>query len=172
MPDWVTHIITTWLIYQLLARFKILKKNRYNEIILLFGAILPDINRLALIGEVLQPLLLFYTNEQTYYFFLVIHTPIGSLLIAGIIAQIFEKRKETFLYLVGGITSHLMLDMLLTSINKGVYFLFPFSFQPFQLKLLNSMDMSYMIITITIFLCTLFYQKAKNKIVIVNNFNY
>ncbi|MFX1536652.1 MAG: hypothetical protein ACFFDI_20740 [Promethearchaeota archaeon] len=161
MPDWVTHIISCWFLYQLLVKLEYISHDRHFEMLMLIGSILPDVNRLYLIEDILLFFLPFFTSEQLLLFFLVFHTPVGSILVAGAITQFFDEKKKAFLFSVAGIITHFVLDSLLTSIKGGVLFFFPLSFVPIQFKIIHSLDISYMLLILGIFIAVMVYQWLK-----------
>ncbi|MFX1255495.1 MAG: metal-dependent hydrolase [Promethearchaeota archaeon] len=161
MPDWITHIISCWFLYQLFVKFEYISHERHFEMLMLVGSVLPDINRLYLIGDSLLFFLPFFTPEQVSLFFLVFHTPIGSILGAGVITQFFDEKKKAFLFSVAGIVTHFILDSLLTSIKGGVLLFFPITFVPIQFKIIHSLDLSYMLLILGIFIAIMVYQWLK-----------
>ena len=83
MPDWITHIAVAWTICMILG-LKYKQFNASNTMIVLVGALLPDIYKLYL----LNPHLL-------QYILIPIHIPTGSFIIAGMISLFFKEKKMT-----------------------------------------------------------------------------
>ena len=88
MPDWLTHVGIVYLICRLLK----IKENLIP--IALFGALLPDINKILHIAGVFM--------GKTLSYELPFHTPVAGVLLSFIISQFFEKPKNVFLVLFLG----------------------------------------------------------------------
>jgi hypothetical protein len=131
MPDWVTHIAVAWTLCRVLS-FKFKEFNAANTLIVITGALIPDISKVV-IG-----LRLLGIDASDY--FATIHLPTGSILIAGIISLLFPEKKKAFLFLGLGILTHYILDSLLEHVSGGIYLLFPFSWWQWQLEITNSSD--------------------------------
>jgi len=88
--------------------------------------------------------------------------PIGSLLIAGIISLFFIKIKKAFFYLVLGIITHYILDLLL--ISSGLELLYPFSLFKFQIGIITVYDYNITILSIFMaFIVYIIYKNVKNS---------
>ncbi|HML06468.1 MAG TPA: hypothetical protein VK426_11890, partial [Methanobacterium sp.] len=84
MPDWVAHVLVAWTLCTILG-FKYKQFNTPNTVIVMIGALLPDIFKIVI------PLQ--YSGIYIADFINPIHLPIGSLIIASIIALFFKERK-------------------------------------------------------------------------------
>ena len=131
MPDWVTHIAVAWTLCRVLS-FKFKEFNAANTLIVITGALIPDISKVV-IG-----LRLLGIDASDY--FATIHLPTGSILVAGIISILFPEKKKAFLFLGLGILTHYILDSLLEHVSGGIYLLFPLSWWQWQLEITNSSD--------------------------------
>ena len=150
MPDWLTHSLVGWITGKI-------TKSQVELVII--GALIPDINKLAIVSK------FFGTNLDTLFH--PIHTPVGAFLIAGMITLFFDKIKTTFSFLGIGIATHFILDLLLVNVSGGMTLLFPFSWEQSQLHLVRSDDPNITIITIIAALFTYVfyfaYEKKKQK---------
>ena len=79
MPDWVTHIAVAWTLCRVLS-FKFKEFNSANTLIVITGALIPDISKVAL------GLRLFGIDSD---YFATIHVPAGSFIVAGILSLFF-----------------------------------------------------------------------------------
>ncbi|MBN1281151.1 MAG: metal-dependent hydrolase [Candidatus Thermoplasmatota archaeon] len=124
MPDLFTHSLIGWITG---------KTTRTQVEFVVIGALIPDIFKIALVTK--------FFGVNLDYFFYPIHTPIGAVLIAGLLALFFEKAKLIFILLSIGIATHFVLDLLLLKVSGGgMILLFPLSWQQWQLNLLRSDD--------------------------------
>ena len=126
MPDWLTHVIIGWGIFNLLTiRWKNIQQFKSAVIV---GSILPDLWNIRLILEQIGLDL----TWQLYVF----HTPLGALLTALLISLIFFKEdvwSQGAFFLAIGVGLHLALDLTLRHIGGGHYVLFPISWQLYEL---------------------------------------
>jgi hypothetical protein len=146
MPDWVTHIAVAWTLCRILS-FKFKEFNSANTIIVITGALIPDISKIVL------GLRLFGIDASDY--FATIHIPTGSFIVAGIFSLLFPEKKKAFLFLGLGILSHYILDSLLEHVSGGIYLLFPFNWWQWQLEFTNSSD--YWITLLAVSIAALVY---------------
>ncbi|MFX0095109.1 MAG: metal-dependent hydrolase [Candidatus Hodarchaeota archaeon] len=154
MPDWITHIIVCWFLYQFLVKLEYITHDRHLEMLMLLGATLPDLNRTFLIGEFLR-LFISFPIYDAYFIF---HTSVGSILVAGIIVQFFDERKKSFGFILIGLVTHFALDSLLFSIAGGTMLFFPLTTAKIHLNLLYSDDMSYMFLALGVFVTIVAYR--------------
>lgn len=131
MPDWVTHIAVAWTLCRILS-FKFKEFNSANTLIVITGALIPDISKIVL------GLRLFGIDASDY--FATIHIPTGLVIVAGIFSLLFPEKKKAFLFLGLGILTHYILDSLLEHVSGGIYLFFPFNWWQWQLELTNSSD--------------------------------
>lgn len=128
MPDWLTHVLVGWGIFNLLT----LRKSEIEAFrpAIIVGSILPDLWYAQMI--------IFQLGIDISWYFYILHTPIGSVLVSLLIGLIFLKDnvwKRGTLFLMIGAIIHLILDVMLKHINGGHYLLFPFSLRLFELDL-------------------------------------
>jgi hypothetical protein len=140
MPDWVTHIAVAWTLCRVLS-FKFKEFNSANTLIVITGALIPDISKVAL------GLRLFGIDSD---YFATIHVPAGSFIVAGIFSLLFPEKKKAFLFLGLGILTHYILDGLLEHVSGGMILLFPFSWWSWQLELTTSADYWVTLIAVSI----------------------
>lgn len=140
MPDWVTHVAVAWTLCRVLS-FKYKEFNSANTLIVITGALIPDISKVALGLRLLG-------IDSDY--FATIHVPTGSLIVAGIFSLLFPEKKKAFLFLGLGILTHYILDGLLEHVSGGMYLLFPFSWWSWQLELTTSADYWVTLIAVSI----------------------
>lgn len=77
-----------------------------------------------------------------------LHIPIGSFIIAIILSLFFKERKNALIFLSFGHIYTLLLRLLLEMTNNGMYLLFPFSWDEWQLSIISNTD--YLITLIAI----------------------
>ena len=131
MPDWVTHLAVAWTLCRILRfRFKVFSPE--NTMIVMVGALIPDMVKLALGLKLL--------GLDVWDYLEAVHLPAGSLTLAGIIALLFPERKNTFLLLSLGVATHYCLDLILLHLTDGMYLLFPFNWNFWQLGITTSAD--------------------------------
>lgn len=105
MPDWITHLGTTWILC------RILHLNREKTSIALIGSLLPDLYKIATIYQILT------CTSSTFLsrFCIGFRTPLGILLSAGVVASLFEEKpfKRVFIILFATASLHIFLDSLM-----------------------------------------------------------
>ena len=129
MPDWLTHVLIGWGV----ANFLVLKRKDFElyKAALIIGSILPDIWHIRILIDYVSGINLTW---PLYAF----HTPLGAAVVAVLIGLLFLKekyRKQGTLFLMGGVSIHFCLDLMLNHIEGGHYLLFPFSKQLYELKI-------------------------------------
>jgi hypothetical protein len=150
MPDWIVHVLVAWTLCTILG-FKYKQFNTPNTVIAMIGSLLPDLFKVVIPLEYLG----IYIGDFIYP----IHLPIGSLIIASIIALFFKERKIVFLFLLFGVFPHYLLDLFLVNLNGGMTLLFPFSWQRLEFGIIPVDD--YNITIITIILALVVYTASK-----------
>ncbi len=116
--DWIVHLLVPWMGAKLLqARYARLDDRRIALVML--GVVLPDVNA---VGYLLQ-----WLGVDFGAALLPLHTPVGSILIAGLVSLLFASRARAFALLTAGFVSHYVLDSLLAHAGGGMVLLFPFS---------------------------------------------
>lgn len=138
MPDWTTHVIAGWITG---------KATKMNVALVVIGSLLPDLVKIQIIFDALE--------INTRGFFDPLHTPVGTLLVALLIATLFPQIKETFLFLVAGATTHYFLDFFLEHVTGGMKLLFPFSWKEYQIHLISSDN--YWMTVVAIIIGAIFY---------------
>lgn len=126
MPDLVTHTAFAYL-----ARNR--KWNVHSLLLLIFGAMLPDL--------LTRPFMAFFPDYT--YFFHTFHTPFCLLLIIFMLSVCFEpgEQLKAFAMISLGTLSHLLLDFFQFSVHERSYcWLFPFSYSDYQLGLFLTED--------------------------------
>lgn len=150
MPDWITHIVVAWTICRVL-RFKYDTFNSANTMIVIAGALIPDL------AKVMVALKLVGMSADEY--FSTIHLPTGSVIIAGMISLLFPNKKQTFLLLGLGVFTHYALDLILEQVSGGIYLFYPLSWWQWQLEFTNSSD--YLITLLALAIAGLVYLIGK-----------
>jgi hypothetical protein len=139
MPDWIVHVLVPWSIITVLGfRYKIFSQ-QYAAVAML-GALIPDIFKVYI------PLEIFGINAVGLL--TPIHLPIGSFLIAGIVSLFFLQRRIIFIFLIFGVITHYLLDLLL--FDGGMELFYPFSPLYFQIGIISDVDFNIDILTIII----------------------
>lgn len=131
MPDWIVHVALAWTLCRIL-RFKYPQFDTPNTILVMVGALIPDVMKIGVIFEILGHNWWDYVNA--------LHQPVGSILVAGLASLFFQKKKEAFLFFSLGVVTHYALDLLLMQVSGGIYWLFPFSWVTFSLDLVPNDD--------------------------------
>lgn len=68
-----------------------------------------------------------WLRVNDYHFFDPFHTPVGALLVAGIIAVSFKDARKAFIPLGIGVSTHFILDFFLVDAHGSMLLLYPFS---------------------------------------------
>lgn len=141
MPDWITHLGTTWILCRLAG---IKQKERS---IMLLGSLLPDLYKIATIYHLVTG----SSPQLLYRFFKGVPTPLGSLLLAGMVASFFEKEnyKKIFAFLFAAASFHLLLDSLMYPWgDQGIRIFWPISNEKVGFGLFWPNDAKPMILTL------------------------
>jgi hypothetical protein len=125
MPDWIGHVTAAWIICRLLS-LKYKEFDTTNTVLVMIGSILPDLYKVVIFFPGMKNLLM------------ILHIPVGTLIVAGIFSILFLDKKKAFLLLTLGILTHYILDMLQLDFNGGMYLLFPFSWYQFTFSLITT----------------------------------
>jgi len=131
MPDWLTHVLFAWALWNFLS----LKFNMRYRGIFLAGSLLPDIKNASMLSSVdLEPYLGIF------------HTPVGALITSGILSTVLfrdgVKQTHIFLALGTGSLFHLLLDLLVSSMDGRVMLFFPASFTSYSLNVFMQEDLT------------------------------
>jgi fumarate reductase subunit D len=102
-----------------------------NTVVVMIGAVLPDIFKLYLPLQTLDV----YAKESLALF----HIPIGTLLVCALCALLFEEgiRVRVFLLFAVGMVTHYALDVILINVSGGLVLLYPLSWQTWALQLVR-----------------------------------
>jgi len=128
--DWMAHIAFAFILCALLAlRWPVFGGR--NTVLVMIGAVLPDIFKLYLPLQMLG----IYAQDSLALF----HIPIGTLLVCGLAALLFEEgtRVRVFLLFAFGMATHYALDVLLIHVSGGLALLWPLSWQTWALQLVR-----------------------------------
>lgn len=153
MPDWLAHVLFAYVLCKVLGiRFKMF--NNENTVIVMVGSLIPDVVKVGSIFD------LFGIDVWDYIY--PSHTPACSLLVAGLVSLLFYESAVVFLLLVLGFTTHYMLDFLMGHVSGGMLLLFPFSWDGYQLGLIQCDD--YMITLILMIMTVVVYAVTNDEI--------
>jgi hypothetical protein len=72
MPDWITHIVVAWTLCRIL-RFKFKEFNSANTMIVITGALIPDIIKIVIVLK--------SVGIDIYEYLAPLHLPSGSFLL-------------------------------------------------------------------------------------------
>ena len=153
MPDWLAHVLFAYVLCSVLGmKFKTFTKA--NTALVMAGALIPDLVKIELgfdlfgiaVEDIIAPL----------------HTPIGSLLSAALIALLFIEAVVVFSLFVLGFTTHFALDLLLGHVSGGMLLLFPVSWAEYQLGLIHSDN--YVVALLMLALAVLVYIFQNRKL--------
>jgi membrane-bound metal-dependent hydrolase YbcI (DUF457 family) len=133
MPDWLTHSLVGWITG---------KTTRQEVSVVVVGSLLPDLVKV----DLLVP---WYTSG----FFEPLHTPVGAVLVAGLVALLFPDIRRVFVLLLLGVCTHFILDFFLVHVQGSLKLLFPFSWEGWQYPLIRPEDY---LITVVAVLAALF----------------
>lgn len=137
MPDWITHVLVAWTLTTILG-FRFKQFSQPNSAIVMLGALIPDIYKINLLSDQFG----IYLHD----FLTPIHLPIGSILIAALFSLFFSNRKSIFLFLIMGIVTHYMLDLLLFSGGMAIFY--PLNPLKFQIGIISITDLNITLISI------------------------
>lgn len=139
MPDWIAHVLVAWTCCTILG-FKYKQFNTPNTVIAMIGSLIPDLFKVVILLEYLG----IYIGDFIYP----IHLPIGSLIIASMIALFFKERKTVFLFVIFGALTHYALDVFLVNLNGGMPLIFPFSWEKLEFGVIPVDDYNFTIMAI------------------------
>lgn len=151
MPDWLTHVLFAWALWNIISiKFNILYRG-----VFLTGSIVPDIKIVYLL----------FPKIESYLS--VFHTPIGIIIISGILARLAFKDnvKKAYIFLVIGISSlfHLFLDLLVNSMEGRVMLFFPFSFNYYSLNIFMQEDFTFLYFAFLALFTSLVFRRLRGK---------
>ncbi len=128
--DWMAHVAFVFILCTLLALKWPVFGGR-NTVLVMIGALLPDIFKLYL------PLQLFSVHAEDVL--MLFHIPVGTMLVCGLCALLFEEgtRIRVFLLFAFGMVTHYALDAPLISVTGGLFLAFPLSWETWQLDLVR-----------------------------------
>lgn len=139
LPDWIAHILITWSICTILG-FRFKEFNQSNTAIAMLGSVLPDVYKITILFNL--------SGIKLGNMLSLLHIPIGSFIFAIILSLFFKERKNALIFLSFGIFTHYVLDLLLEMNNNGMYLLFPFCWDQWQLGIISNIDYNVTIISI------------------------
>lgn len=154
MPDWIVHVAVAWTLCRIL-RFKYPQFDTPNTILVMLGALMPDVVKAAMLFN------LFGHDWWDYIYAL--HQPVGSLLVAAFASLFFEKKRDVFLFFCLGVLTHYALDLLLLQISGGLYPLFPFSWAYISLDLVPNDDYYITVVALGVALVVYFVGRWVDK---------
>jgi|TARA_B100001971_G_C18094298_1_gene485216 hypothetical protein len=151
MPDWLAHVLAAAILWKLLIH-KFNFDSKFIPIIMV-GALIPDAEKMGLLLYVLAEI-------DIGYFLKPLHSIFGSILLAGIISLFFYDSKRIMTILCLGIGTHLSLDLLMSHITGGeILLLFPFSFNMYQLNLIQTDNYYPALITVLLAFLIIIYER-------------
>lgn len=148
MADWFTHSLVGWITG---------KTSKQDVALVVIGTLIPDLVKINLA--------FLWLGLNDHQFFDPLHTPIGALLVAGIIAITFKDAKKAFLPLGIGLTTHFILDFFLVHVHGGMKLIYPFSWDGWQLSLIRSDDyrMTIAAILVAIIIYGIYWVVARRR---------
>lgn len=123
MPDWFTHTLVGWITG---------KTTKQDVALVVIGSLIPDLVKINIAFT--------WLGVNDPQLFEPIHTPVGALLIAGIIAMFFKDARKALIPLGIGVSTHFILDFFLVHAHGGMLLLYPFSWGEWQYYLIRSDD--------------------------------
>jgi hypothetical protein len=146
MPDWITHLGSSYLLYRPVSR--------RDMRLLLLGAILPDV--CSRTSSVLEDV--FHLEWPKFYQLEALHTPFILLLMAVLVSLFNINFFRCFGLVFGGSLLHLILDMSQTKLpGFGQLLLYPFSYRTYQLNLVNYQGKGYYLAVIFFLVLLIFH---------------
>jgi hypothetical protein len=131
MVDWLSHVLLAWIICQILSvKFKFFGGR--NTAIVMIGALIPDIIKVGLLFR--------WINIDIWDFIVPLHTPVGAVLSAAVIALFFEEHMNAFKLLLFGMATHFLFDLPLAHLSGGMLMLFPFHWGRYQVYIIPTDD--------------------------------
>jgi membrane-bound metal-dependent hydrolase YbcI (DUF457 family) len=152
MPDWVSHVLIGLILCEV---FNVKKKS-----LVVFGALLPDVRYLTLAATSFNfpPATVNYLD----WFVVVAHLPVGILFLTLFVASFFPyDYKKTVSLISLGWLSHFLADFTTRHMNGGYSFLFPVTFQKYELDIFWTEE--YYVILFSSFMLLLFVKLLKSK---------
>jgi len=132
MPDWLTYVISAWVLCEVayLAGFR--DARRYIGAAAL-GVVLPDLVKLFFLMKTL-------TDVDLIAFSVPFATPVGAMLVVGLFSLFFQRgeTRGVLPFMVAGTAVHLVWDLTLHPYGGGTLLYFPLSFQQYSLGLIWS----------------------------------
>ncbi len=158
MPDWVTHIAVAYTLCTILG-FKYREFNTANTVLVMVGAVIPDVVKVGIIADIL--------GYGVWDYLWPIHLPVGSLIVAGMMSLLFQDKKKTLLFFTLGVATHYGLDLLLFNVSGGIALFYPFYWGQWQLDLVTT-DSYYttiiaLVLALVVFLISRWKIKADSK---------
>ncbi|MFP3909630.1 MAG: metal-dependent hydrolase [Archaeoglobaceae archaeon] len=154
MPDWLAHIAFAFVLCVVLGmRFKTFRENRYVALVMV-GSLVPDLFKITILFD--------WLGYEVGEFLAPLHTPAGALLSAGMISLLFYGAMLVFSLLVVGVASHFALDLLLGHVSGGMLMLFPFSWQGYQLGLIQSDNYWITLVLVVVAVMLLYVQRKRD----------
>jgi len=150
MADWLTHSLVGWMTG---------KTSKQDIALLVVGSLIPDLVKINLAFT--------WLGINDHQFFDLLHTPVGAVLVAGIIALFFPDIKKALIPLGIGVSAHLILDFFLVHTHGGMKLLFPFSWDGWQIYVYRSDDYLITVIAVLaamlVYTASWYYEKRKNS---------
>jgi len=152
MPDWLAHVLFAYVMCWVVSlRFNVFGNAKTGVVLL--GALLPDVVKINLLFQLL--------GLDVWDFIAVLHTPVGSLLLAALLSLFFNRPGEVFPLFLFGSATHFFLDFLLIRLGGGLLFFFPFSWTGYQLEIIQ-ID-NYSIALILVFISVIIIKNPLRK---------
>jgi hypothetical protein len=132
MPDWLTYVLSAWVLCEIVFLLGFRDARRYLGAAAL-GVVLPDIVKGFFLLKTL-------TGLDLIAFSVPFATPVGALLVVGLVSLFFERDeiRRVVSYMTAGAIVHLVWDLTLHPYGGGTLVYFPLSFQQYSLGLIWS----------------------------------
>jgi hypothetical protein len=150
----VVHVCVAWTLCRIL-RFKYPQFNAANTALVMIGSVFPDALKVSILFELL--------GLDWWNYIYVVHLPVGSFILAGIVSLVFKEKKTAFLFLSLGIITHYALDLLLVQLGYGMYLFYPFSWMGFTLNMVPNDDYYITIVALAVALVVYLVSKWVGK---------
>jgi len=129
MPDWLTYVLSAWVACEVAHHLGLKDARRYVGVAVA-GSVLPDLVKVTYI-------LKGYAHIDLVAFTIPLATPIGVLLLVGLVSTFFPpgEMRRVFGYMFMASAIHIVWDLMIHPLGGGQLMIFPLSFKQYSLGL-------------------------------------
>lgn len=152
MPDWLTHVLFAWALWNFLS----LRLNLRYRGVFIAGSLLPDVKTVDMISPVdFDP------------FLVIFHTPLGAIITSGLLSMSLFRGtdKQARIFQALGISSlfHFLLDLQVSSMEGRVMLFFPLSFDSYSFNIFVQEDLTFLYFAILALLLSFLGKRIRNS---------